>query len=296
MKRIVVAAVSLVALGLTSVVTFGQAKLSSEAPSLLYQVSGKGLSKPSYLFGTFHAVCATEMVPLETLDPYLAQSDQLMMEIDMDDPAEMQSMAGAVVMPNGKTLKDFLTAEQFAKVDAMVKDLLGYSAENVKMVRPLMLSVLLSISPKAVGCTPTVYDQELMKRAVGRKLPVAGLETVAAQLKVLDAKPLEEQAKDLYEMANDPQKSIKDMKALAAAYKERDSEKLYRLSDALMTKDRDFQRRLLDDRNLAWIPQLETAFRAKPTFVAVGAGHLGGPKGVVKLLRDKGYQVKPVKL
>ena len=296
MKRIIFVGLSLIAVGAASVLTFGQARPSVEPGSLLYQVSGKGLSKPSYIFGTFHAVCSTDMVPLESLDAYLTQTDQLMMEIDMDDAVEMGSMMGAIIIPDGKTLKDLLTAEQFAKVDAMIKDLLGYSAENVKMVKPSMLTVLAVASPKAIGCTPTIYDQELMKKATSRKMPIAGLETVASQIKVLDSRPLAQQAKDLYEMATDPQKSIADMKKLMAAYKERDPEKLYSLTDALMTKDREFQAKLLDERNTAWIPKLETAFKENPTFVAVGAGHLGGTNGIVKLLRAKGYQVKPVKI
>ena len=64
----------------------------------------------------------------------------------------------------------------------------------------------------------------------------------------------------------------------------------------LKKDDKEFHARLLDDRNIAWIPKLETAFKEKPTFVAVGAGHLGGTNGVIKLLRAKGYQVSPVKL
>ena len=117
----------------------GQSKPAGESPSLLYKISGKGISKPSYIFGTFHAICPTEMIPLESLDTYLAQTDQLMMEIDMDDPTVMPRLSQAVIIPDGKTLKDFLTAEQFAKVDEMVKNALGYSAENIKMVKPAML-------------------------------------------------------------------------------------------------------------------------------------------------------------
>src|SRR5688500_13101519 len=103
---------------------------------MLYQVTGKGITKPSHIFGTFHAICHGDMVALEGLDTFLNQSDQLMMEIDMDDPIEMASMGKAIVMPDGKTIKDFLTAEQFTKVDKMVKNLLGYSADNLQVIKP----------------------------------------------------------------------------------------------------------------------------------------------------------------
>ncbi len=279
-----------------SIAAYAQAKTSEEAGSLLYKVTGNGLTQPSYIFGTFHAICPSEMVPFEKLDSYLTKSDQLMMEIDMDDSVEMGSMGKALIIPDGKTIKDFMTAEQFAKVDAMFTNLLGYPAENVKMVKPSMLMVLAITSPKAIGCTPTAYDTSLMKNAVAMKKPVVGLETVASQIKVIDSKPIDKQAKDLYEMAADPEKSIKELKNMMAVYKVGDAEKIFAVTESMMTTDKEFQRRLLDERNIAWIPKLEAAFKEKPTFVAVGAGHLGGRNGVIKLLRKKGYNVATVKL
>jgi uncharacterized protein YbaP (TraB family) len=296
MKSIKFTALSLsLVAGLCSFVV-GQSKPAGESPSLLYKISGKGISKPSYIFGTFHAICPTEMIPLESLDTYLAQTDQLMMEIDMDDPTVMPQMAKALMIPDGKTIKDFLTAEQFAKVDEMVKNALGYSAENIKMVKPAMLTVLVLTSPKTIGCTTTAYDLSLMQNAVAKQKPIIGLETVESQTQVIDSMPLEKQAKDLYKMATDVQKSVNDLKKLMAAYKARDPDQLQELSTNQLKEDKEFMTRLIDDRNAAWIPKLETAFKDKPTFVAVGAGHLGGKKGVIKLLRAKGYDVIAVKL
>jgi uncharacterized protein len=165
MKRITLTALSLSLVAVFCSFSAGQQKPAGETPSLLYKVSGKGISKPSYIFGTFHAICPTEMIPLESLDTYLTQTDQLLMEIDLDDPAEMQQMMKAVMIGDGKTIKDFLTTEQFAKVDEMVKNALGYSAENVKMIKPAMLTVLVITSPKLIGCTTTAYDVSLMKNA-----------------------------------------------------------------------------------------------------------------------------------
>lgn len=277
-------------------VTHAQTKALHKSPSLLYQVSGKGLAKASYIFGTFHAICPGDIVALERLDTYLNQSDQLMMEIDMDDPVEMASMGKAIIMPGGKTIRDFLTAEQFAKVDEMVKNFLGYSVENLKSIKPSIITVIALTSPKAIGCKPTALDSSLMQNAVAKKKAVVGLETVASQIAVIDSHPFDKQAKTLYEMAQNPQKSVDELKRLMAVYKLQDSDKLFKVVNSQLTKDKEFQARLLEDRNHAWIPKLETAFREKPTFVAVGAGHLGGKNGVIRLLRAKGYQVVPIKL
>ena len=295
MKKLALATLSLFATFAGSSYVSAQAKPKVET-SLLYEVSGKGLAKPSYVFGTFHAICSTEMVPLTSLDAYLTQTNQLMMEIDMDDKTEMGSMAGAVAMPEGKTLKDFLTAEELVKVDELTRNYLGVPAETVKSIKPSTLMIILITRPKAIGCTPVTIDLDLMKNAVAMKKPVVGLETVASQIKVLDSIPLEKQAKQLYQMSLDPPKAIEQLKKLMAVYKTQDVEKLFETTNSQMLEDKEFHMRLLDERNISWIPKLEAAFKEKPTFVAVGAGHLGGKNGVLSLLRKKGYRVSPVKL
>src|SRR6476469_8324884 len=65
---------------------------------LLFEISGNGLKKPSYIFGTFHILCPTDIMPMDKFAPYIDTSDQLIMEIDMDDPAVTGSMAkGAAI-------------------------------------------------------------------------------------------------------------------------------------------------------------------------------------------------------
>jgi uncharacterized protein YbaP (TraB family) len=296
MKKITTVIVSFLAtLGFTQT-ALPQSTPAPTTGSLLYEITRKDLAKPSYIFGTIHAICPADMVPVEGLTPYVDKTDQMLMEIDMDDPVEMGSMTQGIVIPGGKTLKDYLTPEQFAKVDEFTKEMLGYSAENVKSIKPTFLTVMAIASPKALGCTPSVYDMLLMQTAMGKKKPIVGLETVASQVKVIDSKPIEKQAKELYDLAVDPQKSVKEFKALTAAYKLQDAEKLFERSIETSTGDKEFQAKLLDERNNSWIPKIESAIKEKTTFIAVGAGHLGGKAGVINLLRAKGYDVKPVKL
>ena len=297
MKRHRLFTLLLLGLGLCSTVTTnGQTKKATDPPSLLYEINGKGLGKSSYLFGTFHAVCPVDMVPFETLDPYLERTDQVLMEVNLQDPSELGLLAGGALIPGGKTWKDFLTPEQFAKVDAMTTSMLGYPAESVKAIKPMMLSVLLVTSPKAAGCTVNTYDMSLTQVALSKKKTVIGLETVAEQLAMIDSKPIAQQAKDLYEMSLDPQKAIRQFNDLSAAYRSRDADKLVEISAEQMKDDKPFAKRLLEDRNVVWIPKIEGLIKTRPTFIAVGAAHLGGEKGLIKLLRARGYDVRPVKL
>lgn len=274
-----------------------KAQAAAETPGLLYKITGKDLKKPSYLFGTVHIICTPDMFPMEKLNAYLGETEQLIMELDMDDAAEMQAMQKGILIPNGKTLSDVLTPEQLAKVDELFKNILGVPVEQVKSVRPLMLQMMLITSPKVIGCSsPDSYEIAFMKAAAAKKMPVVGLETVASQFEVLDAQPLETQAKQLYETALDPQKSFDEFKKLLETYKMQNSDALYELIESQMGNDREFQSRLLDLRNKAWIPKIEKSIAEKSSFIAVGGGHLGGKNGVINLLRAKGYKVQAIKL
>ena len=274
-----------------------QTKKVEETQGLLYKISGKDLKKPSYLFGTIHIVCPNDMFSMEKFNGYLDQTDRVIMELDFDNTEEMQSMGKGLQMPDGKTLKDFLTAEQFAKVDEMFKNYMGVSAENFKQIKPFFLAIMVSTSPKALGCTPGSYEMSFLKAATEKKKGVEGLETVASQFAVFEKNPLDKQAKALYEMALNPQKSIDVFKKLVEAYKAQNSEKLYVLMDAQMISEKDtkdLQGALLDDRNKDWIPKIEKAIGEKSSFIAVGGGHLGGKNGIVNLLRAKGYKIEAI--
>ena len=288
----------LISFTLTAIPSFAQkAAPIGDNSGLLFEISGKHLKKPSYIFGTFHILCPTDMMPMEKFSPYIEKVDQIIMEIDMDDPAEMSAMGKGAAITDGRTIKDVLSAEQYAKVDAMFRNTVGVSVDAVKMLKPAILSVLVVTSPKMLGCSPpSSYELSLVKLAGERKKPIIGLETVEFQSKALETTPLEKQARSLVKMADDPQKAEDELKKLISVYKEQDVEKLHALAVEQDKEDVNFEKSLLDDRNAAWIPKIEANIKVTPSFIAVGGGHLGGKKGVISLLRARGYKVRPIKL
>ena len=87
--------------------------------------------------------------------------------------------------------------------------------------------------------------------------------------------------------------SKKDFNEMLQLYKNKDIDQIKDLT----TKEEDFAEYtgiLLDDRNHNWIPVIGEQAKKQPTFFAFGAGHLGGEKGVINLLRKAGFTVKPV--
>lgn len=294
MKKLVLLAI----IAAASVSVFAQKPAKASNTGLLFEVTGHGLAKPSYIFGTFHVICEQDMLSLDRINSLISSSEQTIMEIDMDDPAELKAMIGSgSQISGGKSLSDYLSAEQYKKVDAVVREYLGVSVDTMKTMKPSLIGIRLLTSPKATGCDKlSGYDLAILRASIRSQKPIMGLETVEFQSKALEAKPIEKQAADLYKSASNPPKYISELKTMMDIYKMQDVDKISEFTEKQMKKEKQAGAVLIDDRNRSWIPKLETAMAAKPAFIAVGAAHLGGKKGVLALLRKAGYTVTPIKI
>ncbi|CAN5369769.1 TraB/GumN family protein [soil metagenome] len=265
--------------------------------ALLYRITGKKLTKPSYIFGTIHLICPKDMFPADELKGYVNQTGQLLLEIDLDDPVTMQKAAKGSILPDGKTVKNLLKPEEYKKIDEMFKSYLGISYDLLQTYKPSLVGAVLLRSPKVIGCAaPVAYDSFLAETAAAGKLPVNGLETVEAEFAALDAQPMAKQIEALNKMAADPEKSLGEFKNLYKVYLTQSSDDLYNLAAKDNDLDATQQQKLLVERNAAWIPVIEKNITATPSFIGVGSAHLGGKKGVLNLLRHKGYTLTPIKL
>lgn len=278
-------------LALLSIVTFGGFAQKNEN-ALLWKISGNGLAKPSYLFGTLHILCDASLDKNTT--NALDATQQLYLELDMDDPSLQASMMGGMMMKDGKTMSSLTSPEDFKIVDEFLTKQTGYSAKMLNTMVPQFVSVMLM--PKMLDCPVQSIEGKLMEATKAQGEEVRGLETVEVQLAAFDAIPYEDQMKELVRtakdnMAGDKQKYMR----MLALYKNKDL-------NGLMAYMHEEEKRMyadhadvmLDNRNASWIPVMEAAAKDKPTFFGVGAAHLGGPKGVIALLRKKGYKVEAV--
>ena len=259
--------------------------------ALLWQISGKGLAKPSYLYGTIHVICPTDMIMTEKMQATLKSTEQLSLEIDMDEPNMMVAMMQAITMKDGATLKSLLSEDEYQKVSAYFQEQLKMDLTMVQNWKPIMVTSLLYT--KVADCTPQSYEATFMKMAKEQGKEVIGVETIAEQMAVFDKIPYKKQAEMLLEGITDMDKSKKEFDQMITAYKQQDLDgfqKLFKESSQGLDKYADI---LLVQRNKNWIPVIEREANEKPTFFAVGAGHLGGEQGVIQLLRQQGYTVKP---
>ena len=161
--------------------------------------------------------------------------------------------------------------------------------------KPFMISSM--YLPKLLDCPMKTVDMELMKIAKEQNEEIYGLETIEDQMNVFDKIPYKLQVEELLKASNDNLVSDKDeMAKMLAVYKSENIEGMLTLSKESESKMfTEYENDLIVQRNKNWIPVIENVTQSKPTFFAVGAAHLAGEDGVIKLLRKQGYIVEAVK-
>lgn len=273
---------------------FTQLYGQKEDKSLLYEISGNGLSQPSYLYGTIHVICKDDFVMTEATKKKFSETQQVYLEIDMDDPKMMPDMMKSMYMTDGSTIKTLLSEPDYQKVSQFFKDTLKMNIGTMDKMKPFVLSSM-SIT-KLLSCPVQSYEETFMKMAKTENKEILGLETIQDQFGAIDKMGMKKQADimlvKLVENWNDGKQEIKQ---LITDYKNQDVEALLADMEKSKSMDADFENDLLVTRNQNWIPKIQQITKEKPTFFAVGAGHLGGKKGVIALLRDAGFTVKAVK-
>ncbi|HEY4147851.1 MAG TPA: TraB/GumN family protein [Chitinophagaceae bacterium] len=264
--------------------------------SLLWEISGNGLSKSSYLFGTMHLLCADDAKLSDSLRYCIETTGQVYFEIDMSDMLG-QSLAALqyLNMNNNTRLPDLITPEEYQRVKEYFKvNKVMLPMSMLERMKPYFITALISES-KFPCVEKDGMEQVIMKEVKKDHKPVFGLETIQFQASVFDSIPYQRQAKDLVKMIDSSGKGgdSSDLQ-LMDMYRRQELNKMYEMTteeDGMS----DFIDLLLYRRNAAWVNKMPAIMIDKPTLFAVGAGHLGGEKGVISLLRRAGYTVRPLK-
>lgn len=273
-----------------------------------YKIEGNGLKEPSYLYGTHH------LAPLETFGSNegaragFEASRQVVGEVDMSlvqDMATQMAMQQYMLAPADSTLSKLIPGDKY-------EDYNRKFAEAVKVMMPgVNLTMLDGMKPQVatsmvavatvVSALPEYNPGEQLDlwfqeqaKLEGKK--VMGLETPEEQARMLySSMPIHTQLTSLYEALDQPEKQAETARKLNAAYLSQDLETLSELSKSDDAESEAFMEILLDRRNADWMAKLPAIIEEAPTFIAVGALHLAGGKGLVEQLRKAGYTVTPLK-
>ena len=279
--------------GLISLAATAQAEKDQ---TLLWKISGNGLAKPSYLFGTIHMICGDDIQLSDSLRGAIRGSDDVYLELDMDNMFELMGAMTKMKMNGDTTLADLLTPAEYAKVKAFFSKGAGLLPFNMlETFKPLLAASTLMQS--AINCeNPIAMEQLVMKEAKYHDKSIKGLETMAFQMSIFDSIPYKLQAKQLLEYVESDAKGTKnqEFETMVDAYRSQDLKKLEAITLSDEAGMKHFTDILLYNRNARWAAKLQRLMGEGSVVIAVGAGHLPGDRGLISLLRKMGYTVRGV--
>lgn len=286
--------------------------LSTQA-QLLWKVEGNGLKAPSYIMGTHHLAKVSFADSITGLKNALNACEQVYGEVDMQkmmtDPQVAMSMQAAMQLPQGQTIDQVLDAAQMERLNAFMKKYMGAdlthpALASMKQLTPTaittQLTVLLALQIEKGFNPQEQFDTYFQKHAQENNKRVGGLETIEFQMKVLFlSTPIKRQVEQLMCFVDHADYQRTMLEQLSKAFYSQNLEEIQKLTEEKREEACNYtpeeENALIYDRNANWAKALPAIMKAHSTFVAVGAAHLPGNKGVLQLLKEQGFSVTPVK-
>lgn len=300
MKKIVLTAILMI-LGFTA----------SQA-QILYRISGKGLQKPSYIVGTYHLAPSTFVDSIPGARAAFDAVEQVYGEVDMLEtlkPENMEKMQKAMMLPEGTTLSTLLDKDQMDRLNALLREVMGVDMTNEAVAAQLdklspstletqiSLLVYMKNMQGAMDIT-SMIDTYFQQEAIKKGKIVGGLETADFQMEVLYGASLEEQVKSLMCFVDNFQDGVEMADFITAAYFAQDLEQLEELNleeQEDECSNPESNEKMIYGRNADWVEKMPAIMKARPTLFVVGAFHLCGERGVLKMLEAQGYTVEGVR-
>ncbi|MCH8545556.1 MAG: TraB/GumN family protein [Cryomorphaceae bacterium] len=265
---------------------------SAFAQGLLYKVEGNGLKQPSFIFGTMHMICAEDFVMPDELPQALQATKLLYLEMDITDTTMQQTMMSKLIDPAMEENYTMLSQETTEIIDQILVNALNIEFKQLKIMKPIIVSMMLVQA--SFPCSDIKsFETALVDMAKEQGIPIKALETLDFQLGLFDEVSIEDQLKMLESMAMNHHNAAAEYRMLTDAYTSGNIDKILQITKKDPTFS-GFDDLILGDRNEEWLKKLPAIMKQSPSFIAVGAAHLPGDKGILEGLKKMGYKVKPL--
>ncbi len=263
----------------------------AEGHSCVWKVTGpKGGTL--YLGGSVHALSGSDYPLPAAFNRAFDASDRIAFEVDektLQESGRAADRAGRY--RRGDSLKNHVdprTYEYLRRFFAILK----VPEEKYASYRPWYLALMLQ-APQLHGLSTDLgVEGFLLRRARANHKPITGLESGREHMAVF-SELSDRESEAVLLLTFIPQEETDSAKAMTAAWRRGDADWLARQIKKSYADFPAFAARVIDQRNRNWIPKIERFLASGHTyFVVVGAGHLGGPNGLLALLRARGCRIE----
>jgi uncharacterized protein YbaP (TraB family) len=200
-----------------------------------------------------------------------------------------------MLMTDGRTLSGLVGKSLYNKTVQAIQTR-GIPEIVLEHMKPWAAATTLSVPPPETGM---MLDLVLFQKAQEAGKQLHGLETIQEQLGVFDSMSESDQIRLLRDAVDNLDKIDRMNAEVLVLYKRRDLAGMLALNERYMNEgdpavSRDLEQRLIVDRNRTMVERMQPYLEAGNAFVAVGALHLPGDQGLLGLLDQRGYTLKPV--
>lgn len=288
----------------------------------LFRINGGGLEKPSYVLGSIHTLPGSLLDSIPEFLEAEAECQQLYSEYDVSDQQKMNDMktAGqqATTLPDGKTIFDLLNREQTDLLNAKFNETFHVNLTDSAMkttwnyqpfVFPSTFALVFTTEEMRkhpeFGMVGTPMDLACINRAKERGMVLGHLDQVQSQdslTKMRDAwmESLDTQVDSLMSFLNNFEQrkqqlidEVREAVTSAELWKKGDYNSFD--TDSFWLTQIEKSSAIFKQRNEKWLPKITSAMHEAPTLFVFGAGHLIGPDGIIRKLREAGYEVEQIR-
>ena len=264
--------------------------------SLLWKIYSNEIKDTSYIYGTMHTQDERVFNFKAGVLEAFKSAEIYAMELNIDSINQTELMKG-LLMDSSKTLKQLLSKSEYLEVSRYFSDSLNMNLFFFEKIQPIYTAQM--VATKELGSQQNlaldVYFHSLAKQ---QNKKIVGLEKMVEQLNVFQKFPYTLQAKELIKVVRDAMSlQTNELENIIELYIKEDLDSLLLLTVESQLEDTTYANiindNLLVSRNYIMANRSEKYVKEHSVFIAVGAAHLPGEKGIIHLLRDKGYKVEP---
>lgn len=265
--------------------------------SVLWEVSGNGLTSKSYLIGTLKFIGEKEYYMPANVDALMQTCKTFAIEDEVDHHAQHE-LNKANHFSKGESLSSVLKPEDYKKLTDLFQKEFGVHektfATKYGHLKPLALSIIMT--RLSLGEKLKFYDIELLKMAKENQLTTFSLESIEREAEALNKFPMDAQVKALNHSVANFETQKAEYKKLMADYPKGDLEEIFEYTLHPTENNAIFLEEFYYKRNEEWLPKVERMMKENPSFLAFGLSHLEGERGLLALLKNKGYTLTPLKV
>jgi hypothetical protein len=263
--------------------------------SPLWEISGNGLTTPSYLFGSLKFTHEKHFKIPAIVSEKIKGAKIFAIEDQVDHHAQHE-LNTALHFPKGQSLSSQLKPEEYAQVLTFFEkefhlSKAGFESKYGKM-KPLALSI--AMTRLSLGDKVKFYDIELLNIAIKNKVKTYSLEPIEREAQALDAYPLLNQTRALIYSIEHFEEQKAEFQKLMEVYPFGTLDEIFEYAVHPTEGNPIFIEEFYSKRNAEWLPKLEKMVKESPSFICVGVSHLEGEKGLLALLKSKGFTLTSI--